>query len=311
MAVVIERFEDRFRNLHENTCSELIYHKKNTSDVLRILTLLPVKLKKEYDKAIQGMLPTLSCQQRINELFFHLNPLLSFIDYGLLEYIIKVFCSDLLKGDMRSYSIDMQDFMKKTTIRQLIDDLPGQSDVPPKFSLLKAKIDRDASECTLEEINTLRRRYCSEVNLSEIIFHLVAVTNSNSFIVHWIVPSVLASDLATSTRAMESSFFQENAIISLSLNKTWLYDETTSTTLAHFGSLHVQFVQEMNVSRRSVEDLALCLAEKLTCLEDGIYVIELILKMSLLSIADFEILNLIVQKFGSDKLKENMQTYIC
>ena len=310
MAAVIEDFEDRFRNLHKHTCCELTSHNTDTSEVLRVLTLLPLKLKKEYGKAIQGMLPTLSCQQRINELFLHLNPLLSFIDYGLLDHIIKVFCSDFLKGDMRSYSIDMQDFMKQTTISQLIDHLPGQSDIPPKFSLLKARIGRDASECTLEEINIVRKRYCSEVNLSEVIFHLVTVTKSNSFIVHWIVPSVLAYDLATSTRAIESSFFQQNAIISLSLNKTWLYDETTSTTLAHFGSLHEQLVKEMNLSRRSVEDLALCLAEKLTCLEDGIYVIELILKMSFLSFADFEILNLIVQKFGSDKLKENMQTYV-
>ena len=96
------------------------------------------------------------------------------------------------------------------------------------------------------------------------------------------------------------------------MNKTWLYDETTSTTIAQFSSLHEQILFELSDSKRSVEDLALCLAEKLTSLEagDSIHLIELILKKSLLSVADFEILNFIVQKFGSDNLKEKMQTYV-
>ena len=258
------------------------------------------------------MLPTLSCQQGVNELFLHLNSLLSFIDYGLLEYIIKVFCSDKLKDDMRSYSIDVQTFMEQTTIKQLIGHIPGQHQIPKTFSLLEAKIGQDVGKCTLKKVNAIRINYCGEVKLSKIILHLVAIAKSNSFIVRWAVPSVIVADLIASTRTIESSFFQENAIISLSLNKTWLYDETTSTTIARFCSLHEQTRFELSESKRSVENLALCLAEKLTSLDEGdsIHIIELILKKSLLSFADFEILNFIVQKFGSDKLKEKMQTYV-
>ena len=312
VAAEIEDFEDQFRKLHRNTRLELINGSTDTKEVLEALTLLPIKLKSEYENAIQSMLPTLSCQQGVNELFLHLNPLLSFIDYGLLEYIVKVFCSDNLKDDMRSYRNDMQTFMEQTTIEQLIGHIPGQHQIPKTFSLLEAKIGQDAGKCTLKKVNAIRVRYCGEVKLSKIIFHLVAITKSNSFIVKWVVPSVIVADLIASTRTIERSFFQENAIISLSLNKTWLYDETTSTAIAQFSSLHEQTQFELSESKRSVEDLALCLAEKLTSLEEGdsIHIIELILKKSLLSVADFAILNFIVQKFGSDKLKENMQTYV-
>ena len=312
VAAEIEDFEDQFRKLHRNTRLELISSSTDTKEVLEALTLLPLKLKSEYANAIQSMLPTLSCQQGVNELFLHLNPLLSFIDYGLLEYIIKIFCGDNLKDDMRSYSNDMQTFMEQTTIEQLIGLIPGQHQIPKTFSLLEAKIGHDAGKCTLMEVNAIRIRYCGEVKLSKFIFHLVAITKANSFIVKWLVPSVIVADLMASTRAIESKFFQENAIISLSLNKTWLYDETTSTTISQFSSLHEQTRFELREGKRSLEDLALCLAEKLTSLEEGdsIHLIELILKKSLLSVADFEILNFIVQKYGSDKLKEKMQTYV-
>ena len=70
-------------------------------------------------------------------------------------------------------------FMKETTIKQLTDHLPGQAEIPPKFSVIEAKIGHNASECTLEQLNTIRKRYCSELRLSEIVFHLVAIIHSN------------------------------------------------------------------------------------------------------------------------------------
>ena len=306
----IKIFEHRFRNLRKRTRSELINGSIDTiDDVLDALTFLPIGLINEYGGVIKL---TPSYQEGIGKLFIHLNPHLSFLDYGLLDYLIEQFCSDDLKEDMRSYSSDMQKFMEEKTIEQLIGHIPGQFQEDPKFSLLEAKIGLDAGKCTLKKVNDIRFCYCSKVKLSKIIFHLVAVTKANSFIVKWLVPAVIVSDLMTSTRAIESNFFQENAIISLSLHKTWLYDETTSTAIAQFSSLHEQTLYELSESKRSVEDLALCLAEQLASLEkvDSIHLIEFILRKSLLSVADFEILNFIVQKYGSDNLKEKMQTYV-
>ena len=135
-------------------------------------------LKMEYGKAIQELLPSFSNIEGINELFFRLNPLFSFLDYGLLKYIIKIFGSNRLMQDMTTYSNDMQIFMKETIIKQLIDHLPGQTEIPPKFSLIEAKIGQNMGECTLAQLNTIRIRYCPEVQLTEIVFHCVAVVES-------------------------------------------------------------------------------------------------------------------------------------
>ena len=89
---------------------------------------------------------------------------------------------------MSTYCEDMQVFMKQTTIKELIDCLPGQRETPPNFEVLKAKIGEDASECTLDRVNTLRKRFCAEVRLSEVVLCLIALEDSNSFIISWLVP---------------------------------------------------------------------------------------------------------------------------
>ena len=233
IAEQIENFEYQFSNLHEKILLEIVANNKiNTVKILNTLTLLPMQLRKEYEKAIKELLPTLSHLESINELFYHLNPLLSFLDYGLLEYIIKRFGSYETKEDMKAYCNDMQVFMKETTVQQLIDHLPGQQEAPPNFSILKAKIGDDAKTCTLAKIDSLRKRLCAEIRLSEIIFRLIALEESNSFIISWLVPSVSVPDLIKSALKIQENLFQAENIASLSVGNRWLYNPK----LIPFGS---------------------------------------------------------------------------
>ena len=157
-------------------------------------------------------------ETQINELFIiHLNPLTSFIDYGLIDHVIRKFGSDSIKKDMQSYCHDMQIFMKHTTIQQLIHFWPGKQRTPETFEVLRAKIGKRASTCTLDEINALRRRFCAELQLSEVIFCLIALENSNSFILSWQVPSVFVPDLIESVKKIKKSFFEREKMLSLSV----------------------------------------------------------------------------------------------
>ena len=171
-------------------------------------------------------------QKNINELFYRLNPLLSFIDYALLEHIINKFGSDQLKKAIAAYGSDIQVFMQQTTIQQLMDYLPGQPEIPQNFELIKAKICKDAKKCTIAEINQLRRRLCCEIRLSEIVFHIIALEDSNSFIISFIVPSVLLPDVFEPARKLEDSFFQGKSISYLSVGNRWVYHPK----LSRFGA---------------------------------------------------------------------------
>ena len=294
--------------------------------LLDTLTSLPLSLKKEYASSIGKENIRIMCQETRVKLLFveHLNPLFSFIDYALIEHFIKKFGTDALKEEMQSYCCEMAKFMKETTIKQLIDHLPGQPEIPPKFSLVEAKIDRDASKCTLEQLNTIRKKYCSEVKLSEIVFHLVAVVDSNSFIVRWIVPSVLVSDIIKCTGNIEQSLYQETKITSLTLDAMWLYMceaeieamwlHVNDTKLKdHFHTTHKQVVCELKVAKISYKELSQCLMDQQQNLSEdtSIQLSEALMNHDPFPpcFVDFEVINIIVEQYGSDCLKSVMKSY--
>ena len=323
----VDNFESRILTLQERIVADLNDKNIDALILLNTLTFLPLKLRKEYEKAIKEMLPTLSHQQTTSKLFLHLNPLISFLDYELLKYIVEKFGSDSLKKDMRAYCSDMQDFMRCTTIKQLIESecFPGQPEVPLKFSLIEAKIGEDASMCTLEQLNSLRRKICSEVKLSEILFHLVALAESNSYIVRWLLPSVFLFDLIKSIGNIADDFFQMYKITSITVDGMWLNMSGTKIqrmwiyvgdpNLSHwFDTIHKQMVHELqtNLGERMAE---IKLSEYFIYIEPSlprlasIHLSEAIMRQTIRpSFIDFEMLDVIVDRFGSTCLKEVMKS---
>ena len=329
IGTTIENFEDRFHNLRRKVVSELIFTGVKTFAIIDSLTSLPLKLKIEYEKDIKVLLDKDGIKDNDKEgvhvqaLFFHLNPLFSFIDYELLEYIIKKFGSTLLKRDMETYCSDIQTFMKVTTIKQLINYLPGQTEIPPKFSLIEAKIGRNASECTLEQLNTIRRRYCGEVKLSEIVLHLVAVVASNSFIIRWLVPLALVSDIMKFTRNIEESFFQEYQITFLTLDGMWLFIceaeidgmwsqvHVSDTKLQErFCTMYKQILCELKIQKISEHQMSLYLkSQKYQQRVSDHLSRALLLEELPASLVDFAVLTTIIEGFGSVYLKGVMRSY--
>ena len=79
----------------------------------------------------------------------------------------------------------------------------------------------------MDRINILRKQFCAELQLSEVIFCLIALEDSNSFIVSWLVPSILVPELIEAARKIKKSFFNIENITSL-----WFFNQN----LAPFGA---------------------------------------------------------------------------
>lgn len=117
IASKIGEFESQFKLLHKSIREELDVKGTDVMEILNALTLLPIELRETYKTTISELLPSLPRKGSISELFLHINPLLTFIDYGLLEYIIKEFGSEGLKVKMQSYSFKVDCFLKETTVK--------------------------------------------------------------------------------------------------------------------------------------------------------------------------------------------------
>ena len=224
MADKIHQFEKQFKDLHKCIRMELVEKEGiDVKELLQSLTLLPTKLKNEYQEEILQKLPTLRKEESIPELFLHLNPLFSFLDYTLLEYIIEEFGSATLKQKMQSYSRKVHNFMDQTTVRQLIDYWPCKEESAPKVSKMIAKIDKDPQLCKLSELDTLRKKICICVRLSDVICAVVSVSSSQSFVVAWRLPSVLAPDMIESLSEIDKNFFRIESIDLISIDDVQVY----------------------------------------------------------------------------------------
>jgi hypothetical protein len=219
----IHDLEHQFRQIHESLLTQLEDNNVSPSQLLRSLTLLPIEIRNEYRSAITEMFPVLRREPTINDLFYHLSPLVDFLSYGLLKYIIDVFGSDTLKRKIVTYINDVRVFMKNTKVKQLMSVWPGQQEIPPTFSKLRAKIDDSPSTYTLYELDQLRKRFCSEVKLTDIVLVLIGLETSNSFIAEWFIPSALVHQVIRSARKLGCGFYLRERILNMSVNEKQIF----------------------------------------------------------------------------------------
>ena len=186
------------------------------------LTLLPIALRTEYQKFVSENLKTLEKAESIEEIFHHLNLHFTFIDYRLLEHLIKKYGSKQLKRNMSAYARAIQVFLDETTVQQLMDHWPGRRDIPPHFEELIAVIDEDPCTYTLRKLDNLRKKFCSETRLSEIVLVLIGVGKKCSFTLSWGVPSIFVPQLKSVISSLRS-FYQGEHIFSVTVGRQRLY----------------------------------------------------------------------------------------
>ena len=311
---MIGQLEHHFSDLQEQTVTQLNDKQISVRKILNALTMLPIQMRKEYETAIEKKLRTLVEQRSIDELFLHLNPLFSFLDYGLLEYIVRKFCNNKLKQDMTSYGNKIHVFMKQTTVMHLMDYFPGQQEVPLHYSVLKANINENMFTFTLEQLNQLRRKYCCEARLSELVCVIIGIEKSNSFSVSFLVPTDLIPDLILFTSQIDCSFYRVENISLISIDKKRLYDAELKLLDDQFHYLHEWAIEELGQQDVSVQDLSQYLVtqmkEESVLQKDVISVMRNFLHPSTpYTFIDHDILQLIVQRYGSMVLAEDVESY--
>ena len=228
----IDTLQRQFRGIHRRFRSELNERRVSVDDVVAELTLLPIECCKEYESLIQQKLPMLEESTRITTLFNRLNPLFTFIDYGLLQHLISNLGSTELKEDVTSYVDAVQEFMHQTTVGDVINHWPGDEESHASFSKLRAKFNDDPKTYTLERLNNFRRKFCSRVRLSEFIFGLISLEPSESFFVTWLIPTVVVTQLSKSIHQIEHSFYESEHILSISINEKQLYPPPSAASIA-------------------------------------------------------------------------------
>ena len=231
--------EGQFSDMQSKLQSELKTNGVTPETLVDSLTQLPIALRAEYLKFVFDNLEMLERADSIRKIFHHLNLHFTFVDHALLGHMIKKFGSAELKQEMSCYSKAVQVFIDETTVQQLLDHWHGKHEIPPHFEKLQAVIGADPCSYTLRQVDNLRRKFCSEVKLSETVLVLIGVGKTNSFIIRWAVSSVCLTRLKSAIGDLKV-FYQSEMIFSITLGRERLYSIAVSQHLSTVVvSMHV------------------------------------------------------------------------
>ena len=135
----IENFETRFDKLASDAQMEIEEKETSVKKFRHSLSRLPQSIRRDHLQFITENLSNLQAATSIDQLFMYLDLYTSFLDYSLLDHIVKRYGSEKMKKAMREYVQDLTEFRKITTVEQLVRNWSGRVEPPPNFSELKNK----------------------------------------------------------------------------------------------------------------------------------------------------------------------------
>ena len=144
----------------------------------------------------------------------------NFLNFDLLEHVIKKFRIENLKHKMESYKDDLQSFQKATRLCVFVNCWPLNGEMPPEteFREFVTKIKLDWENCTLEDIETTKRVFIRKFLLpeyalqpGEIIKGCISIT--------WLIPALFVNALKEAVETTSSDFFMEHKIETITIDR--------------------------------------------------------------------------------------------
>ena len=162
----IEKLEDNFDDLVSHAREDMTTNKVDIQHLRHSITCLPHELKSEHKQFVEGVIADLSKAESIEGVFLITNQYWDFLNYSLLQRIIKRHASDKIKKEMEGYIQKIVAFRRKTSLRgfsKAYKRKPKRSD--SKFRELVSEHNVDWSTATLEDVEQFRNDICSELSL--------------------------------------------------------------------------------------------------------------------------------------------------
>ena len=234
VAQQISEFENRFEGLTYDAQVEIREKHTPVRKVQHTVMLLPLSIRADHYRFLKENLLNIEKAESIDEIFMYLNLYWTFIDYQLLEHIIRKHGSDYLKAKMEEYVQDLDKFKSTTTIRQicgLARKWCSRLDLPQHFALLSTKFRKDPAAYTLEELEHFRVSFCREFSLSESTA-MFAGAAEGSLGILWHMPSSLVPDLTAAilSHPHSNTFFEQQSLLLLEIDGKCLYHSPASTS---------------------------------------------------------------------------------
>ena len=206
--------EDEFNDISIQTYDKI---KEKDIDVDRFkvrLMTLPIKYKEEHEDFFKQIENELEKESTINSIWMKLSKYWNFMNYTLLENLIRNIGDRSLKQSMKSYLSSLETFRHNTRLCDFAEHCPAVESRPSEADLkefvLHLKLDWET--CTLEQLEELKGHIIRKFLLPSFALILKKVSHG-SLIVTWLLPAQIASTLVQDLENTDNKgFFKEHKI---------------------------------------------------------------------------------------------------
>ena len=157
------------------------------------LTSLPLFKQHEDKNFLKEEKIRIKKAKDVDEIFDILEPYWNYVDYDLLEHIIKELGTSNLQEEMKEYITELEQFEKKTTVHDFSLATQGKVVIPAHYRELAVKLDKDSKECTLHDVRQFKNSVVNQSSLENYALLLERVSCSSVKIIFALPPEAHAN----------------------------------------------------------------------------------------------------------------------
>ena len=233
----IQTMEIKFDQLLDKTQDGLVDNNIPLQKLKRCITRLPAHIKDQNFHFIKENLNEIKESKCVEDIFLSLHLYWNFLNYTLLEHIVNEFGNNDTKAAMAKYVSELVAFRKATKLSDFISHWPCTRRVPPDMSRLVIKMEKDWSNCTLEDVEQFRRTLTQELLLPSFTV-LLRDAEQGCISFTWLIPSSVVKLLSKDIHNSKLGWFKEHHIERLAIDGQDLYSSATFQYSAFLKKLY-------------------------------------------------------------------------
>ena len=222
----IQTMEIKFDQLVDKSQDGLIENNIPLQRLKRCITRLHASIRYQHIAFIRENMKAITHAESMEEIFGVLNLYCDFLNYTLLEHIVNEFGNNDTKAAMVNYVTELVAFRKATNLSNFITHWPCKGKVPPNMTKLVIKMDKDWSNCTLEDVEQFQTTLTQKLLLPSFAV-LLRDAEEGCISFTWLIPSSIVKLLSEDIYNIKLDWFKTHNIERLAIDGQDLYTSTT------------------------------------------------------------------------------------
>ena len=216
LRTAVEELEDQFSDMADHTLDIITDNEVTVQLFKKRLINLTVRNKEQHKEFLDAnIFSGASAESTVEDMWCKLSDYSNFLNYTLVEHMIKKFGGRDLLETMKAYKRKLEIFRSKTRLCDFAIIFKGITKC--KEVLMEVKFDKNWETCTLQDMEEWKESLTQKlllpsftVNPKDISTGCVSIT--------WAIPAMFTPSLVEKLKTLDKNFCKEHKIMSLTLD---------------------------------------------------------------------------------------------